>query len=115
MKATYFLFTHGDEQESLVEDLRRRVTNLPRRSEGAEHAIILTFMKVPAVEGWPPAWRCLTEGIDPDLVIREVHAIQWMHQARLMYRAAEDSHWSFVTVEWKETDEWGEPRKSSSS
>lgn len=112
MKATYFLFPHGDEQESLVEDLHRRVTNLPRRTEGAEHALILTFLKVPAVEGWPPAWRCLTKGIDPDLVVREVHATQWMHQARLMYRTEEDQGWSFLTAEWKETDQWGETPNS---
>lgn len=115
MKTTFFLFLHQGEPESLIPDLAGRVRNLPRRSAGAEHALILSFQPVPVIEGWPHAYRCVTNGLDPELVVREVHATQWMHQARLMYRTEEDPAWSFLTVEWKETDQWGETSRDSSS
>lgn len=111
MKTTYFLFPHGGEQEELLTSLSARVNAIPRDVFGGsveQTPMILTFRPALAVTDWPTGWRCVTEYVDPDLIVREVMATRFLHPARLIYRTEEDGNWSFLTVEWKEPEPWPE-------
>jgi hypothetical protein len=104
MKATFLLFPHGGEQEARMTELGERLHAIDAATLGDR--LLLHPLSVPASLDWPQAHRVMTQGIDPDLIIRAVYAVQWDHPIRVVYRTDEDGTWSFLTVEWKEPESW---------
>lgn len=101
--STYLLFADAREQEATL----RALTDASHAvHEGmAGDVMVMPFRAIPALNGFPSAWRAVSSGLDPLVMIEAISHVEWLHPVKVLYRTSDEVSWSFVTVNWRGPEE----------